>query len=95
MDLLPWGELHDVAQVLKHGADKYGIRNWRQDRIKCSTYIASTARHLAAWATGEDLDPDSGYHHLTHVIAGLFIVLDAKRFDTLIDDRDEKESKNA
>lgn len=93
MDLLPWGELHDVAQVMKHGADKYGIRNWRQDEIKCSTYVGSTIRHVAAWAMGEDLDPDSGYHHLTHAIAGLLIVLDAKRHNTLIDDRHFQESK--
>jgi hypothetical protein len=93
MHLIPWGVMEDVARVLQSGADKYGERNWRIDPIKCSTYEASTARHvLLQWATGEDLDKDSGLHHLAHAVAGLLIVLDAQRHGTLIDDRNRKES---
>lgn len=75
------------AAVHKHGADKYGICNWRKDPIKASTYKAAMLRHLKAWLEGEDIDPDSGYHHLYHLRAGAGIVLDAEMHDTLIDDR--------
>lgn len=82
------------AAVHKHGADKYGIRNWRKDPIRASTYIAAIQRHLDAWAAGEDLDPDSGLPHLSHVRACCAVALDAKMHDTLTDDRLIVESKN-
>jgi hypothetical protein len=86
-ELLPLHVLQEVAEVLQHGADKYGEWNWHDDPIRCTTYIGSTCRHLFAWALGEDLDPDSGKHHLVHAIAGLMIVLDARANEKLIDDR--------
>lgn len=76
------------ARVLKHGADKYGVRNWRVDKILASTYEGSLRRHLLAWISGEDIDPDSGEPHLAHIRANCAIVLDAQAHDTFIDDRD-------
>jgi hypothetical protein len=81
------------AAVHKHGADKYGIRNWRVDPIRASTYIAAIQRHLDAWAEGEDWDQDSGQSHLAHIRACCAVALDAKMHDTLIDDREITESK--
>jgi hypothetical protein len=80
------------AYVHQSGAKKYGYRNWIIDKIKLSTYIAAMRRHLKAISEGEDLDPDSGWHHLYHIRAGAAIVLDADNSGTLIDDRDRAES---
>jgi hypothetical protein len=80
------------AYVHQNGAIKYGYRNWIIDKIKLSTYIAAMRRHLKAVSEGEDLDPDSGWHHLYHIRAGAAIVLDAENAGTLIDDRGRAES---
>lgn len=76
-----------VARVLKHGADKYGVRNWRIDKILTSTYEGAIRRHFDAWRAGEDQDPDSGERHLAHIVASIVIMADAAAHDTLIDDR--------
>ena len=40
------------ARTHESGAIKYGIRNWRIDKILASTYKAAMLRHLKAWAEG-------------------------------------------
>lgn len=82
-----------VSRVLKAGAKKYGIRNWRVEEIKASTYEGSIQRHIDAWVEGQDIDPDSGQPHLAAVIANCIVVMDAEKEGMLIDDRDRKETK--
>ena len=82
------------ARTHQHGADKYGRFNWRKDKILASTYKGAMLRHLRAWIEGEDLDPDSGQPHLSHLRACAAIVLDSEMHDTLIDDRLLVESKD-
>ena len=93
MNLLPLRELMDVADVHYLGSEKYGKSNWRQDPIRYSTYIGAILRHLTAWQDGEDIDPESGKSHLSHIVASCLIVRDATRHDSFIDDRAETESK--
>ena len=76
-----------VALVLQHGADKYGARNWRKDKIRVSTYVAAVRRHIGAINDGEDIDPDSGMHHMAHIGANVHVFLDALAHDMVIDDR--------
>ena len=92
LDYLPYSCFPDDAYVHKHGADKYGIRNWREQEILASTYEGAIMRHFLAWAQGEDLDPDSGKSHLTHIRACCAVVLDSIKHGTLVDDRDRQES---
>lgn len=93
LEYLVWSVLEDEARVLKGGAGKYGVRNWRIDEILASTYEGAMMRHLKAWAMGEDLDPDDGKHHLSHLRACCAIVMDADTHNTMIDDRGRQESK--
>ena len=94
MRFVPTLPLFDVARVFEGGAGKYGIRNWRKQPIRMSTYRDAMLRHLEAWFEGlEDKDSESGRHHLAHVIAGALIVLDSIRLDTAVDDRNEIEVK--
>lgn len=92
LELLPTVALREEAQVLQHGAEKYGMRNWRIDHISALTYVGAIMRHLLAWADGEDIDPDSGLSHLSHIRASCGLVLDAQERDCLIDDRQYAES---
>lgn len=94
LEFIPLATLGGAARVLAHGAVKYGKRNWRIDCIKASTYQGAIMRHLTAYYDGETFDPDSGENHLSHIIANCMVLLDAGESDTLINDRDEKESIN-
>ena len=76
-----------MAAALKIGADKYGPWNWREDKVEIMTYLGAMRRHIDAVLEGEDLDPESGAHHLGHVAAGCAIVLDALAHGTLVDNR--------
>ena len=94
MEYLVYSVLADDARCHQHGGAKYGVRNWRLDKILASTYEGAMLRHFLAWASGEDRDPDSGLPHLTHLRACCAVVLDAEIHGTLIDDRDRVESKD-
>ena len=77
----------ETARAFASGAAKYGVWNWRSNKVEMMTYLGAMRRHIDALLDGEDLDPESGAHHLGHVAAGCAIVLDAKKAGTLVDNR--------
>ena len=81
-----------IALALAWGARKYGRFNWRKDPVRGSTYVSAMERHLALYAAGEDVDPETGVSHLGHVAASCAILLDAAAAGTLRDDRSATES---
>ena len=87
MHLFPSTAVALGAMVLLSGALKYGPYNWRTAGIRMTIYIDAIQRHLAAYANGEDLDPESGQPHIAHVLACAAILLDAEVVDQCIDDR--------
>lgn len=94
LHLLPTIALRETAYVLKLGADKYGVYNWRtSDEVRASTYCAAILRHLLQFMDGEDADDESGRSHLAHILATCSILLDAGQAGKLIDDRAKKPIK--
>lgn len=88
LHLLPTVAMRQTAHVLKLGADKYGVYNWREsDGVKATTYTAAIMRHLLQFTDGEDVDEESGRPHLAHIMATCSILLDAEQSGKLIDDR--------
>lgn len=87
LQLLPPVFSREVAAALSLGAQKYGPWNWRHNRVEMMTYLAAMKRHIDCIIEGEDIDPESGAHHLGHVAAGCAIVLDARKAGTLEDNR--------
>jgi len=67
MDLIPPEALFAMADVLTHGAERYGDRNWERGMDR-GRIVAALLRHLTAWMAGEDTDPDSGMPHSWHVL---------------------------
>lgn len=65
MDLVPWKAVRASAEVMGYGRDKYEAHNWRKG-LAASRLSAAALRHLTAWISGEDLDPESGLSHLSH-----------------------------
>ena len=62
-----------LAKVLTFGASKYKPNNWKA----CSDtgrYLAAAHRHLNAVIKGEQLDPETGLHHLDHVMCNLMFL---------------------
>lgn len=75
------------AMGLLDGMLKYGRTNWRVCGVRSSIYYDAAKRHLDRWFEGEDMDPDSGLHHLCHALACLAIITDAMFAGKLNDDR--------
>lgn len=79
-----------AAEAMANGAEKYGPYNWRETPVEYMTYLAAIKRHVDALIDGEDVAPDSGIHHLKHIVAGGGILLDSLGLGTLIDNRPPK-----
>ena len=73
-DLVPVEADQSDAEVFTYGAGKSGDRNWEQG-IRFSRLYAAARRHLHAWWCGEDIDQESGLHHLAHVRANMAMIM--------------------
>ncbi|MEP2533501.1 dATP/dGTP diphosphohydrolase domain-containing protein [Shimia sp.] len=82
----PIALLH-CGRGMDDGKEKYGLMNWREHEVSASVYYNAAFRHIAAWYEGEQNAPDSGVHHLGHVMACCAILLDAEAQGKLNDDR--------
>ena len=87
LQLIPPALNRETAKALSLGAKKYGPWNWRENRVEIMTYLGAIKRHIDCILSGEDIDPESGAHHLGHVAAGCAIVLDAAEHGMLVDNR--------
>lgn len=87
LHLFPSAGLVLGSLAMRDGAQKYGIRNWREKPVSLTAYLGAMRRHILAVLEGEDDAQDSGLPHLAHVIATASILLDAEEAGTLIDDR--------
>lgn len=65
VDLLDPSWLEGVGEVLKFGAKKYAVQNWRGG-ISIHRLVGACLRHVFAFLRGESNDPESGLHHLLH-----------------------------
>lgn len=66
MELIPPELLTGVATILTFGAQKYEDRNWERG-MNWSRVYGALLRHLTAWWSGENTDPETGKSHLWHV----------------------------
>jgi len=90
LQLIPPALNDETAKALMRGAEKYGFFNWRGNKVEMMTYLGAMKRHIDCLIEGEDIDPDTGAHHLGCVAAGCGIVLDARKHGTLVDNRPPK-----
>lgn len=65
-DLVPPEAMDALADHYRKGAQKYTDRNWERGMAwgKC---FASMMRHAWAWLRGEEIDPETGTHHMIAV----------------------------
>ena len=66
-DLIDADCLEEFAKVLTLGAIKYERNNWKD--VEPHRYEAALFRHFQAYRKGEMVDPESGLHHMAHIMA--------------------------
>lgn len=72
--LCEFGEhLEDCARVFDYGRKKYAEWNWLKG-MPWSVPLGCAVRHLLALDKGEELDPESGLHHMGHVLCNLVML---------------------
>lgn len=92
LQLLPFDVLEEIAKVLQYGAHKYAPNNWRKGLVY-SRLFGAAMRHWWAWWRGQDLDPETGYHHLAHAACcNVFALHFALRGAGELDDRQEHQA---
>lgn len=74
MDLVPPGPLLELSKVYGFGATKYDDHNYIKGYPWSLSYGA-LLRHMMAWSSGEDVDPESGRLHLAHAAWHCFCLM--------------------
>ncbi len=91
MALVPLHLLAGVARVFMGGKMKYAPWNWAKG-MPYSTCFDCTMRHMIKWwYTGEELDAESGEHHIDHAICNLLMLKHYMSSFTEGDDRPSQE----
>lgn len=65
LDTMP--ALLDMVAVMEFGANKYERNNWQKGFPK-DKLLDSLLRHVHAFYSGEDIDPESGLPHVGHIL---------------------------
>lgn len=86
LSLVPLTALESEARAFGFGEKKYGRYNYTRG-FDVSRLTSAALRHIYAYNNGEDIDPESGLHHLGHARACLAMLLHCRELGTLKDNR--------
>lgn len=87
-DLIPVGPLRQVAEHYGKGAAKYADHNWRRGYEWSKSY-AALMRHATQFWSGEDVDEETGSHHMAAVAFHALALLEYAETHPDFDDRYE------
>lgn len=76
----------EIGEVSLQGAKKYDKGNWQKGAPSTVSY-GSLMRHLLKWYKGEDIDPETGCHHIAHVMWNAMAIIYNRDFHPELDDR--------
>lgn len=88
--LVDFKSIEGMVRVLEMGAKKYDRHNWRKG-MPITQVSESLMRHLFAFLDGEDLDPESGLRHISHVMCNAMFIEYILREKPHYDDRFKNE----
>lgn len=74
LSVVPMDVVLEASLGMLEGAAKYGKANYLNSGAKASVYFDGTQRHLNQWWLGEDVDLDSGLHHISKAISSLMVL---------------------
>lgn len=86
LELLSPIAINEIAKALTFGAKKYDANNWRKG-IAWSRLLGASLRHIMAFMSGEDKDPESGLSHLAHAGCCIMFLLEQEARKKDLDDR--------
>lgn len=86
LDLVATDFVWAIGEVLTFGVGKYGPWNWAKG-MEWSRPYGALLRHMTAWASGENKDPESGLSHLAHAGCCLMFLLVYQKRGIGVDDR--------
>lgn len=79
--------LREYGKVCSYGSNgKYAQNNWRLG-FQWSLSANAMLRHYLAWVGGEDLDPESGLHHMAHAMWHCAVLVQYATDHPELDDR--------
>jgi hypothetical protein len=84
--LVDFDSLEGLVRVLEYGKSKYARDNWKLG-MPVTQVTESLMRHLFAFAKGEDVDPESGCRHISHVLCNAMFLEYILREKQHYDDR--------
>lgn len=88
IELVPPELIMAAANGCTYGARKYSAGNWATGSgFEWSRLYGGLQRHLQAFWSGEDIDPESGNHHLDHAACMLAFLIAHIRRQHGTDDR--------
>lgn len=87
MSTVPSRVMLEVGLAMLEGARKYGRHNYRIAGVCASVYYDAAMGHIMSWWEGEDIDTDSGLHHLIKAMASIAVLRDGQHMENWIDDR--------
>lgn len=93
MDLLSTTWIKGVSDVLTFGAKKYNAHNWRKGIVQ-SRLIGAALRHIFAFNSGENNDPETGLLHLYHASCCLMFASELHFTRPDLDDRYKAKDEN-
>lgn len=87
LSLIPFHLLAGTARVFMGGKLKYAEWNWAKG-MQWSIPVDCIFRHFVKWwFLGEDIDPESGEHHLDHIICNLLML---KHYSVAFEEGDDR-----
>ncbi len=90
IELIPPEFLFATARGMTYGAEKYAAGNWATgDGFDWSRLYGALQRHLNSFWSGEDIDEESGNHHLDHAACMLAFLIAHRDRELGTDDRKE------
>lgn len=81
--------LEGMAGVLEFGAKKYARGNWHKG-LPHADICDSMLRHISAYLSGEDIDPESGKPHVDHIFTNAMFLAEGYRTHPELDNRSEE-----
>lgn len=81
--------MEGMASVLDFGAKKYARGNWHKG-LPHADICDSMLRHISAYLSGEDLDPESGKPHVDHIFTNAMFLAEGYRTHPELDNRSEE-----
>jgi hypothetical protein len=71
---------------MTHGAKEYGDNNWRKG-MAWHRIAGAALRHILKFMSGQDIDPDSGVHHMALAADNCLMLCECSMLKIGTDDR--------